>query len=144
MYESTQKIKLIIAEDNHLFRTSLKAELQRNECFDVIADVEDGKSAVDLARELRPDVVLMDLGLPVMDGIEATRKIKENNADVKVIELTSHSDEEEAMLTLSIGASAYVRKDILGKYLVMIIETVNKGAVWMDPLIGNQVLAKLR
>lgn len=137
-------IELLLVEDDHLYRAGLKDELEREPLFKVIGEAENGQVGVDLARKLRPDIVLMDLGLPVMDGLEATREIKKTNPDIKVIVLTCHTDDVEAMLTLSVGANAYTRKDVLTKYLVMIIETVNKGAVWVDPSIGNMVLAKLR
>lgn len=145
MYEEIpeNKINLLIVEDDDLYRKALKYELEKDSYLHVIAEADNGQTAINLANELKPDVILMDLGLPVINGIDATRIIKKNNPDIKIIELTGHSDEEEAIASLSAGANAYARKEILGEYLVMVIETVYKGAVWIDPLIGNKVLAKL-
>jgi len=84
----------------------------------------------------------MDIGLPVMDGIEATRKIKEINPNIKVIILTSHSDENEVIQALSAGASAYCMKDIKTDYLIMVIQSVNEGAIWLDPAIAKVVMEK--
>lgn len=136
------KIKLIMVEDHKLLRVGLKAIFDEYPTLEVIGEAEDGQTAVDLAKELNPDVVLMDIGLPVMDGIEATRRIKENNPDIKVIILTSHSDENEVMQSLTAGASAYCMKDIKTEYLIMVIQSVNEGAIWLDPAIAKIVMAK--
>jgi len=146
MYEEIpeKKIKLLLVEDEELYRISLRSVLESDPSFIVAGEAENGKEAVTLTEKLNPDVVLMDLGLPVMNGIQATRKIKENNPNTKIIELTGNSDENEAMLSLLAGANAYIRKEIAVNYLKMIIHTVNNGAIWIDPLIGNKVLAQLR
>ena len=135
-------IQIIIAEDDILYKKAVRDFLQEDLSFKVVGEAKDGQTAVCLAKELRPDVIIMNLGLPVISGIEATRQIKENTPSVKVIALTPHIDQDEAMESLAAGANAYVNKDINVKYLKMIIETVNKGAVWVSPLIGKIVLAE--
>ncbi|MDD3150625.1 MAG: response regulator transcription factor [Candidatus Gastranaerophilales bacterium] len=136
------KTKLLMVEDHKLLRVGLKAIFEESETLDVIGEAEDGKTAVELAKTLKPEVVLMDIGLPVMNGIEATKKIKEANPDIKVIVLTSHSDENEVMSALAAGASAYAMKDIKTEYLLMVIQSVKEGAIWLDPAIAQMVIEK--
>jgi len=97
---------------------------------------------VKLTKELKPDIILMDIGLQGIDGIEATRRIKESNPEIKIIILTSHSDENEVMQSLAAGANAYAMKDIKTEYLIMVIESVNEGAIWLDPAIAKIVREK--
>ncbi len=144
MFETTSlPIKIIIAEDDILYRKALKDFFQEDPCFMVIGEAKDGQTAVSLTKELRPDLIIMDLGLPVMSGIEAIKKIKESNLSVKIMVLTAHENQDEAVESLATGATAYVNKDIDMKYLKMIIETVDKGAVWVSPLIGRKVLSEV-
>ena len=135
-------IKIILVEDDILYRKALKDFFQEDPCFDVIGEAKDGQTAVCLAKELEPDLIIMDLGLPVMSGIEATAKIKEDKPCIKIMVLTSHENQDEALESLAAGAIAYVNKDIDMKYLKMIIETVDKGAVWVSPLVGRKVLSE--
>ena len=136
------KIKLLMVEDHKLLRVGLKAIFEEYPVLEGIGEAEDGQTALKLAKELNPDVILMDIGLPIMDGIEATRKIKEHNPNIKVIILTSHNDESEVSQSLAAGASAYAMKDIKTDYLIMVIQSVNEGAIWLDPAISKLIMQK--
>ena len=142
MADSTYPIKILIVEDNSLYKKIIIDFLQEDSNFKVIGEAKDGKTAVNLAKELKPDVIIMDIGLPVMSGIEATIKIKEDNPSIKVIAFTSHVNQDEAIEALAAGATAYVNKDINIIHMKMIIETVNKGAIWISPLIGQKILSE--
>lgn len=137
------KIKVLIVEDHSLTRVGLKYTLDRYDDIEVIGESEDGLDAVSKTQELKPDVILMDLGLPGMNGIDATKKIKNNNSDVAIIILTSHNDEEEILAAFSAGADAYCLKDIPPERLVTAIQSVNEGVMWIDPAIAKVVLSYL-
>ena len=141
MYEvSSFPIKILIVDDDALYKDALVDFLRETPDFSVIGEASDGASAVSKALELNPELVLMDLGLPIMSGVEAIAQIKEAKPHIKIIALTVHDNKEEAMASLEAGATAYVNKDITMPYLKMIIDTVGRGAVWISPLIGKEVL----
>jgi len=133
-------INLIIVEDYKLTRMGLKSSLEEFEGIKVIAEAEDAEKGIMLIEKLKPEIVLMDLGLPGMNGIEATGLIKKDNPDLKVIILTSHEREEEVLASLGSGANAYCLKDIEPKALVNVIREVAKGACWLDPVIAKVAL----
>lgn len=135
----SQKTKILMAEDHKLMRVGLKSIFQEYDDLDVIGEADNGIDAVKLAKELKPDVILMDIGLPDLDGIQATKKIKEFDNNAKIIILTSHSDEKEVNNAINAGANAYALKDIKTDYLIMVLRSVKDGAVWFDPNIAHLV-----
>ncbi|MCK5176443.1 MAG: response regulator transcription factor [Candidatus Aenigmarchaeota archaeon] len=135
-------MKLLLVEDHKLLRVGLKAIFEEYSHFEIVGEAEDGPQAVKITRELKPDVVLMDIGLPVFSGIEATRRIKESNPEIKIIILTSHTDEKEVLDALAAGANAYAMKDIKTEHLISIIQTVKEGAFWLDPAVAKIVMQK--
>ncbi len=135
-----EEISLIIIEDYKLTRMGLKSSLEEFEGIEVIGEAEDAEKGLILVDRLKPNVVLMDLGLPGMNGIEATGRIKLENPDIKVIILTSHEREEEVLASLGSGANAYCLKDIEPFALVNVIKEVSKGACWLDPVIAKVAL----
>lgn len=128
-------INLMLVEDHKLMRVGMKTLFEENKEFSVISEAQTGKEAVEKARIHRPDVILMDIGLPDISGISASKRILEENPDVKIIILTSHSTEDEVTEALAVGVYAYVIKDISTDLLMMIIKSVNEGAIWLDPKI---------
>lgn len=140
-----QTISVIIIEDFKLTRVGLRCALNANEDIKVVAESENATDGLELIKQHTPDVVLMDLGLAGMNGIEATVKIMEMNKlnkdkDIKVIALTSHDREEEVIAALSSGAMAYCLKDIDPTKLADVIRDVKKGVCWLDPLIARKAL----
>jgi len=135
----SEKTKILMVEDHKLMRVGLKSIFQEYKDFEVIGEADNGIEAVKLAKELKPDVILMDIGIPDLDGIQATRKIKEFDKNVKVIILTSHSDATEVNNAINAGANAYALKDIKTEYLVMVLRSVKDGAVWFDPNVAHLV-----
>jgi len=135
-----KEITLMIIEDYKLTRMGLKSSLEEFEGIEVVAEAEDAEKGMILAERYRPDVILMDLGLPGMNGIEATSRLKQENPDMKVIILTSHEREEEVLASLGSGANAYCLKDIEPNALVNVVKEVAKGACWLDPVIAKVAL----
>jgi len=127
-------IKLMLVEDHKLMRVGLKSLFEAKDGMEVTSEAQSGKDAVEKFRTTHPDVTLMDIGLPDIDGIEATKQILELNTNAKVIILTSHLSEKEVVDSLKSGACAYVMKDINTDILKMIIKTIKDGAMWIDPL----------
>ena len=145
-----QTISVIIIEDFKLTRVGLRCALNANEDINVVAESENAADGLELIKKHVPDIVLMDLGLAGMNGIEATVKVKEINKDIKdkdikdkdikVIALTSHDREEEVIAALSSGAMAYCLKDIDPAKLADVIRDVNNGVCWLDPVIARKAL----
>lgn len=135
-------INVLMVEDHKLMRVGLRALLDESPEINVVAEAQTGKEAIEKARLYKPNVILMDIGLPDISGIEAVKRIFEQSDKAKVIMLTSHVAEKEVSDSLSAGASAYVIKDIGTEVLMMIIKTVNDGAIWLDPKIAPIVREK--
>ena len=133
-------ISVIIIEDFKLTRVGLRCALNANEDIHVVAESDNAIDGLELIRQHNPNIVLMDLGLAGMNGIEATLKVKELNKDIKVIALTSHDREEEVIAALSSGAMAYCLKDIDPTKLADVIRDVVDGVCWLDPVIARKVL----
>ena len=141
--EKQNVIKVIIVEDFKLTRVGLRYALNENSDIQVVAEFENAIDGIKYVEHYKPDVVIMDLGLPQMNGIEATVKIKEISPKTHVIALTSHDRSEEVVATLSSGASAYCLKDIDPKKLANVIRDVSTGVCWIDSLVAEGALSSL-
>ena len=136
-------INVIIIEDFKLTRVGLRCALNANKDINVVAEAEDATEGLKLIERHKPDVVLMDLGLPGMNGIEATAKCKEMGFESKIIALTSHDRAEEVISALSSGASAYCMKDIDPNKLTEVVRDVSEGVCWLDPVVAQMTLNAL-
>jgi DNA-binding NarL/FixJ family response regulator len=133
-------VNVVIVEDYKLTRVGLRSSLNEFEGINVVGESEDAEKGLQIIQELKPDVVLMDLGLPGMNGIEATQQLKNLGEDIKIIILTSHERNEEVLAALGSGANAYCLKDIEPNTLVNVIKSVSEGAAWLDPAIAKVAL----
>ena len=131
---------ILIVEDHELTRFGLKTAFETNDFINKIYEAESAEKALEIVNNNHVDLIVMDLGLPGMNGIEATQKIKEMDNDIKIVILTSHNDEQEVLNTLKAGANAYCSKEINPKRLVQVIQSVLDGAAWFDPSISHIVL----
>jgi len=140
--EQLAPISLLLVEDHPLTCMGLKTILARTQDIKVIAEAGNGEQAVKLALELKPNIILMDVGMPVMDGIEAAGKIREQAPDINIIMLTSHDNDQDIFASLAAGAAGYCLKDVAPERLYAAIRCVNAGDVWLDSTIAGKVTKK--
>lgn len=136
----TKDVRVIIVEDYKLTRVGLRYALNEIENINVIAEAQNAEIGLELIKKEKPDVVLMDLGLPGINGLEATARVKNISPDTKIIILTSHDREEEVIASLGSGASGYCLKDIDPNTLSNVIKNVAKGACWIDSNVAHLAL----
>lgn len=136
-----QKYNLLIVEDHALIRFGLKTALESKDFVDIINEASNAEEAIDIVKAQSIDCVIMDLGLPNIDGIEATRKIKSISPGVKVVILTSHNTEEEVIESIRAGANAYCSKEINPDRLAEVLRSVMEGAAWFDANVAQMVLS---
>lgn len=135
-----EKIKVLIVDDSKLTVVGLKTTFKQFDDIEILGNAENGKVAISMIQDLKPDVVLMDIGMPIMDGIQTTREIKRLDLPVKVVMLTSHDGAQDVFDALSAGAFSYCMKDIDPEILVAVVRSTYNGASWLDPAIAQIVL----
>ena len=133
-------IKVLLVDDHSIIREGLRSLLEKQPEMEVIADIDDGRKAVELVRELLPDIVIMDITMPGLNGIEATRQIIAEFPDVKVIALSIHSKRRYVADMLSAGATGYILKECLFDELVQAIHAVVAGGRYLSPRITDVVV----
>ena len=133
-------MNILIVEDHELTRFGLKTTFEGVDYVERIFEADSAEAAIDIFNNNHIDIIIMDLGLPKMNGIDATKQIKASNKDVKVIMLTSHNDEKEVLNSLKAGANAYCSKEINPQRLVQVVQSVADGAAWFDPSVAHIVL----
>ena len=137
-------IKVIIVEDHDMARLGLSVILSNAPDVEIAGMYSDGQDGVDNALKLNPNVVVMDIGLPTIDGIEATRKIKAVNPDIRVLMYTSREDEDDVLDSFRAGADGYITKGATAEQTVAALKAVSEGAGWLDPAIARIVLTNIR
>lgn len=133
-------IRLMLVDDHQLVRTGLKTFLETQSDFQVVAEADDGRAAIPLALETRPDIVIMDITMPEMDGLEATRALKQAWPEVLVLVLTVHDDKMYFMEMLAAGAAGYLTKQAASDELVQAIRTVAAGNIYLQPALARWLL----
>jgi DNA-binding NarL/FixJ family response regulator len=137
-----QHVRLIIADDHLLMREGLRSLLEKEERFSIVGEADDGQEAVKLARTLMPHLVVMDVSMPDLNGIEATRQILQENAGIKVVALSGHSNMVFVREILDAGASAYVLKSRAYEDLVRAVDEVMAGRKYLTPDIASGVVSE--
>lgn len=143
MTSPSEKIKVLIVDDHQVVRQGLRTFLELQEDIVVAGEAGDGLAAVEMARQLEPDVILMDLVMPRLDGIAATRRIKSLRDDVKVIALTSFTEDEKVFPAIQAGASSYLLKDVSPDALVEAIRAVYRGEARLHPDITRKLMKQV-
>ena len=134
------RINVVLVEDFKLTRIGLKSTLEQFGIIKIVGEAAKGEDALSVIEKYQPNIVITDIGLPQKNGIEVVSEIRQNFPSIKIIILTSHTNDNEILQTLGNGASAYCLKSITPEHLSNVIEMVYNGAVWIDPAISNFVL----
>jgi len=134
------KTTILLVDDHPLFRHSIRGVLEAQPDFRIVAEAGDGEEAVRLATELQPDIVLMDIAMPKMDGLEATRLIKKSHPNIAVLVLTIHSDDQHILEVLQAGAAGYLTKSVFGEEVVQSVRGVIAGEMVLSPSVGERLL----
>jgi DNA-binding NarL/FixJ family response regulator len=135
------KIRILIADDHALVREGIRALLNLCDDLDVVGEAADGKEAIEATRRLDPDVVLMDINMPGLGGLEATLAIRNENQRAKILVLTQYDDREYVTRFLKSGASGYILKKAAGSELASAVRAVHRGGLVLDPSLARDVLA---
>jgi DNA-binding NarL/FixJ family response regulator len=133
-------VKILLADDHKIMRDGLRSMIEKQKDMKVVAEAEDGRTAVSLAQELSPDVVVMDIAMPELNGIEATRQVVASSPGIKVIALSMHSDRRFVSGVLKAGASGYLLKESAFEELVQAIQIVCSGKTYLSPSIAHIVV----
>ena len=137
---SDESIKILIVDDSKLTRVGLRATFKSLENMEILGEAENGRQGIEMASQLKPDIILMDIGMPILDGIQATKQINELKLKSKIIMLTSHDGDQEVFDAFTAGANSYCMKDIEPEMLATVIKSTYEGASWLDPRIAKIVL----
>ena len=136
-----ERIRVLLVDDHAMFREGVRSLLEGEPDLEVVGEVEDGRAAVQTALTLAPDVVLMDITMPQLDGIEATRQIRAQNDAIKVLILTMHDNEDVFFRSISAGASGYVLKRSGGLELMSAIRSTHEGNSYLSPLLAKALMS---
>lgn len=137
----SDKMRVLIADDHAIVREGLRSLLEVQPDIEVAGEAKNGEEVLSMARDLRPDIVLMDITMPGMNGLEATRRIKQDNPDVKILILTMHEGDEYFFKLLDAGASGYLVKGCSSSELVSALRAVQQGDVFLYPTMTKKLLS---
>lgn len=136
----SQKVRIVIAEDHTILREGLRSLLSSDPNFEIIREAEDGREAIRCVEKFKPDLILMDLSMPRMNGMEAISEIKKRFKETKILVLTVHKTEEYILATLKAGADGYILKDSTHAELMMAVKNVLSGKQYISPGISEKVI----
>jgi len=147
---SVDRISIVIADEHPLFRAGVRAALEREESFEIVGEAQDGDQLLAMAEKETPDVLLIDVKLPGIDGLQVTREVKKRLPSTSVVLLTSAEEEEELFYAIRYGAAAYMLKDVTGEELIDVIRRASSGtylindSVLAKPVLASRVLSSFR
>src|ERR1700752_333530 len=135
-----RKIRILLADDHQLMRSGIRLMLERESDLSVVGEASDGREAVALAKSLRPDVVVMDIGMANLNGIEAAQQVTQNRPEVAIVMLSMHSDESYVLRALKAGARGYLLKDSAEADLIKAVHAVTEGKAYFSPAISKMLV----
>jgi len=133
-------VRILLVEDHRIVREGLRCLLESQDGFEIVGEAEDGRAAIDMAKQCQPDIILMDIGMPNMNGIEATRLIRKDSPDIKVIAVSAHSERRTVQEMFRAGAISYVTKGNSSSELFKSIHDAVKGKTYLAPNITGVVV----
>jgi len=148
--QAVDRIRIVIADEHPLFRAGVRAALEREEAFDIVGEAQDGDQLLALTERETPDVMLVDVKLPGVDGLQVTREVKKRLPTTSIVLLTASEEEEELFYAIRYGASAYMLKDVTGEELIDVIRRTSSGtylindSVLAKPVLASRVLSSFR
>jgi len=134
------KIKVLIVDDHALLREGIRSLLASHDDIEVVGEAANGSEAIEKVREVDPDVILMDIAMPVMDGLEATRRIRKQNPNIKIIILTQYDRKDYVLSSIKSGASGFIPKNVIISELVSAIRTAHSGDAFLHPSVAKMVI----
>ena len=140
MEQTISRKKLVLVEDYKLIRIGLRMVLDGDSELEVAGEGETAMQGLALIEKHKPELVILDIGLPDMDGFQLTRELRRLYPEMKILVLTSHESEDEVMEALAAGANAYCLKDIMSDHLVEVVKSVCQGSIWLDPRLASRAL----
>ncbi len=139
------KLRVLLVDDHEVVRLGIRALLNQSENFEVVGEASNAKESIEMTAEILPDIVLMDIRLPGMSGIEACEEITQKNKDIKVVMLTSYAEDEMLFAAIRAGASGYLLKQISSEDLIRSLNSVARGdAALLDPMVTQRVFQEVR
>ncbi len=136
-------IRLVLADDHHLVRQGIRALLEKSEDIQVVGEASNGREAVELVEQLTPDVLVMDIAMPRLDGIQAIEQVLAANADTQIVVLSMYSDKALVRQALKNGASGYLLKASVVEELLLAVRAASKGEIYLSPAVSRSILADL-
>lgn len=141
---SEKEIRVLLVEDHMMIRMGTALVIEKTDGITLVGEAEDGIQGVERAKELLPDVILMDIGLPIIDGIEATKRVRELGINAKILIFTSRDNDDDVFAALAAGADGYIMKGATAQQLTSAITAVSEGTAWLDPAIARLVLSNVQ
>ena len=139
-----EKIRVVLADDHTVVRQGFRSLLQEDKSIDVVGEAENGRDAVLMVKKTLPDVVLLDISMPILNGVQATRQIRKFNPKIKILILSMHKDEEYVREVFLAGATGYILKQTTGPDLISAIKEVNRGNAYISPSIAKHLVSEYR
>ena len=140
----TEKIRILVVDDHAIMRDGIRALLGLHDDLEIVGEASEGKEAIEKAQELSPDVIVMDIAMPGMDGLEATRRLRKKSPNIKVLVLTQHDNREYVLSTVKAGATGYVPKRAVGSELITAIRAVYRGESFLYPSAAAALIEDYR
>ena len=137
-------IRTLLVEDHALMRRGLQGQFSLEPDFEVVGEADNGQQAIDLATQLQPDIVLMDIEMPIIDGISATQQIKNTYPDMRVLALSAFGRDSQVVGMLAAGADGYCLKSIAWQQLLAVMRLIQGGGTYLDPLIAHKLSSMLK